>query len=52
VQGSMGAAEGFGAGAEPVSVLVCVQFWMPWNYRAGRSVDESDPALGVKPPIK
>jgi transposase len=28
------------------------QLWMPWNYRAGVSVDESDQAVGVEPLTK
>ena len=28
------------------------QRWMPWNYRAGLSVNESDHAVGVEPPTK
>jgi transposase len=28
------------------------ELWMPWNYRAGVSVDESAPAVGVEPATK
>ena len=33
-------------------VAASPQRWMPWNYRAGVSVDESDPAVGVEPLTK
>ena len=33
-------------------VAASPQLWMPWNYRASVSVDESDPAVGVEPLTK
>jgi hypothetical protein len=33
-------------------VAASPQQWMPWNYRAGLSVDESDHAVGVEPLTK
>lgn len=33
-------------------VAASPQMWMPWNYRAVVSVDESDPAAGVEPLTK
>jgi transposase len=33
-------------------VAASPQLWMPWNYRAGVSVDESDHAIGVEPLTK
>ena len=33
-------------------VAASPQLWMPWNYRTGLSVDESDPAAGVEPQTK
>jgi transposase len=33
-------------------VAASPQLWMPWNYRAGVSVNELDPAVGVEPRTK
>ena len=31
-------------------VAANLERWLPWNYRAGMSVDASAPAVGVEPP--
>jgi hypothetical protein len=33
-------------------VAASPQLWMPWNCRAGLSVDESDPAVDAEPLTK